>query len=176
MKKTIAIMATLFVSMTVNAQKLLQGDYPSLSGQTRINLVIDYSQMTIAKKSVADWLAFRQAEQPQYNATDELEKELKVAVQANLVKQVNDKLEKHGAFLVTDGSGNYTLTVYPKEVTRKGSNEDDCAICDKSGKCLVSFRIKGSGGIFGSMANLWGDGFKDSGKQLGMAMKKCFKK
>lgn len=176
MKKIVVMMAALFVTMTASAQKLLEGDYPSLSGQKRINLVIDYSQMKIAKMSVTDWLAYRQAEQPEYNAKDELEKELKVAVQENLVKRVNEKLVKYGAFLVTDNSAYYTLTVYPKDVAKKGNNEDDCTICDKSGKRLVSFQIKGSGGTFGSMGNLWGDGFKDSGRQLAKAMEKCFKK
>lgn len=176
MKKIVIMIAVLFTTMAANAQKVLEGAFPSLKGQTKINLVIDYSEIKIAGKSESDWLGYRQTEQPDYNAKDELEKDLKPTVQENLVEQTNEKLKKFNAFLVTDNSGEYTLKVTPKDVAKKGNNIDVCSILDKDGKVLVKFQIKGSGGTFGTMNNLWGDGFKDSGKQLGNAMVKCFKK
>ena len=50
-----------------------------------------------------------------------------------------------------------------------------CCILDEKGTVLVKFSVSGSGGTFGSMNNLWGDGYSDSGKSIANFVEKCFK-
>ena len=69
----------------------------------------------------------------------------------------------------------YTLVVRPLAVSKKGCNNNECSILDESGNVLVKFSASGSGGVFGSMANLWGDGYADSGKEIASFVAKCFK-
>ncbi len=176
MKKVLMMLAIMLVTLTANAQRIIEGTFPSLKGQTKINLVIDYSNLVIANMSIRDWLECRQAEQPDYSAVNELEKELKPTVQEKLVEQINKKLQKRNAYIVTNNSAEYTLNVAPHDVAKKGNNKNECSILDKEGKVLVKFVVSGKGGTFGSMSNLWGDGYKDSGKKLGGILADCFKK
>ena len=175
MKKTILLFAAMFFAVAMNAQQVIEGEFPSLVGEKKINLKIDYSQIRIDNKSVDEWLEFRQAEQPEYNAKSELETELKPTVYEEISGAINDKLKKHNAYVVADGA-NYTVLVQPKDVARKGNNTNICSILDKDGNILVKFTVKGSGGHWGSMSNLWGDGYENSGKSIAKALANCFKK
>lgn len=175
MKKMVLALASLFMVLTASAQKNVEGSFPSLKGVKKINLVVDYSEMQIDNKTVADWLEYRQAEQPKYDANKELDSELKPTVVEKLTDEINSKLKKSGAYVVTNNSADYTLRVKPISVAKKGNNTNECAILDKEGNVLVKFEIKGSGGTFGSMANLWGDGYEDTGKKLGGVVAKCMK-
>lgn len=82
------------VTLTTDAQKILDGAIPSLKGEGKINLKIDFSETKIDNKSIADWLEYRQATQPKYDAQKELEEELKPVVQEKILKILNNKLSK----------------------------------------------------------------------------------
>ncbi len=168
MKKIISLAAALLLTLCVNAQKVIfEGKAPSLKGEKKLNLVVDFSEMTIDDKNVADWLKARQAEQPEYDAKNELENELKPSVLEHVVDGVNSKLKSAKAYVVVNAKTDYTVVVKPLQIRRKGTNVNKCSVVDKNGNTLVVFEVKGKGGTFGSMANLWGDGYKDSGKNLG---------
>lgn len=175
MKKILFIALLLIATLGAKAQIVTKGDMPSLVGERKINVVFDYSQLTINQKSTTDWLQYRQADQPDYNAESELENELKPALQTAFVEQVNKKLERFGSFLVVDKNAKYTLTVYPQDVKKNGNNTTECVMTDKDGNHVVTFTVKGNGGKFGTMANLWGDGFKSVGKKVGALLVPCFK-
>ena len=151
MKKTALILMAIMVTLTTDAQKILDGAIPSLKGEGKINLKIDFSETKIDNKSIADWLEYRQATQPKYDAQKELEEELKPVVQEKILKILNNKLSK------------------------KGDNTNECYILDEDGNALVKFQIPGSGGHWGSMSNLWGDGYEDAAKSLASFILKCFK-
>lgn len=176
MKNLFLIATMLMISLSTLAQKIVSGQMPSLKGEIKINLVIDYSQMTIDSKSVDNWLEYRQAAQPDYNAEDELEKGLKPALKEAFVSQINKKLEKRGAYLAETKDANYTLILIPHNVRKKGDNINTCVITDKTDRELVSIEVKGDGGNFGSMSNLWGDGYSDTGEKMGSFLAKYFKK
>lgn len=176
MKNLFLTATMLVVALSTHAQKIFKGEMPSLKGEKKINLVIDYSKITIDDKTVSDWLEYRQAMQPDYNAKDELEKELKPALTEAFVTNVNKKLEKCGAYLADSKDANYTLILIPYNVKKKGDNMNTCVITDKTGKEIVSIDVKGSGGTFGSMSNLWGDGYSNTGGKLGSFLAKYFKK
>lgn len=177
MKKFMLIAAAMVMTLAANAQKVIyEGKAPSLKGERKINIKVDFSEMKIDKKDVADWLEARQAEQPEYNAKDELEKELKPAVNEKLVEGVNDKLKKVNAYLTTNANANYTVVVKPQQVAKKGNNVNKCLILDKSGNTVIAFELTGKGGTFGSMSNLWGDGYGDAGKELGKILLNYYKK
>lgn len=168
MKKIISLAAALLLTLCVNAQKVIfEGKAPSLKGEKKINLVVDFSEMTIDDKNVADWLKARQAEQPDYDAKNELENELKPSILEHVVDGVNSKLKSAKAYVAVNTKTDYTVVVKPLQIKRKGTNVNKCSVVDKNGNTLVAFEVKGKGGTFGSMANLFGDGYKDSGKNLG---------
>ncbi len=172
--KVLLLMAAMIVTLSANAQKILQGSKPSLKGEAKINLKLDLTDTRIDNKSIADWLEYRQAEQPDYNAKDELEKELKPEIQEKIVKELNDKLGKKGAFVTINGSAKYTLLVCPVSIKKNGKNTNECSILDENGNVLVKFLASGSGGTFGSMANLIGDGYENSGSKMASFVAKCF--
>lgn len=174
MRKILLFLIVIMVTLTVGAQKILEGTKPSLKGVNKIRLKIDFSETKIANKTVADWLEYRQASQPKYNAKNELENELKPAVQEKVIKSLNNKLSKKGAFVTLNSNAKYTLLVKPVSVSMKGDNTNDCYILDEFGNILVKFHISGSGGHWGTMSNLWGDGYEDSAKSIASFVVKCF--
>lgn len=175
MRKILLFLIVIMVTLTVGAQKILEGTKPSLKGVNKISLKIDFSETKIDNKTVADWLEYRQASQPKYNAKNELENELKPVVQEKVIKSLNDKLSKKGAFVTLNSNAKYTLLVKPVSVSMKGDNTNDCYILDEFGNILVKFHISGSGGHWGTMSNLWGDGYEDSAKSIASFVVKCFK-
>ena len=146
MRKVLFLLALMFVALSAGAQKVMEGTAPSLKGETKINVKIDFSETKIENKSIAEWLEYRQAEQPDYSA-----------------------------YVTLNGSAKYTLMVYPVSISKKGKNTNMCSLLDENGTALVKFSVSGSGGTFGSMANLWGDGYGDSGKKIASFVEKCFK-
>lgn len=175
MKKILLLLIVLAATIGASAQVVTKGDMPSLVGERKINVAFDYSAMTINSMSIADWLEYRQAEQPQYNAEYELESELKPSLTEEFVKAVNKKLARFSVFLVVSKEPRYTLTVVPQNVRRNGDNVTECVLTDKDGNHVATFTVDGSGGTFGSMANLWGDGFRSVGKKVGSLLVPCFK-
>ena len=175
MKKLFLMLLFAVICGSVSASNFDQNEPVSLKGETKIRLVIDYSEIKIDGKSEEDWLSYWQAEHPEYNAKDELENELKPTVQKNLVSNINDKIKKKGAYIVIDQETNFTITVVVAEVEKKGSNKCRVTITDKSGNEIKTLNVKGSGGIFGSMSNLWGDGFEETGEAIGKEIAKLFK-
>lgn len=175
MKRLLFIIMLLVALVGAQAQIVTKGDMPSLVGERKIGVVFDYSQMTINSLSVADWLDYRQTEQPAYNAEKELQNELKPSLQEAFVTAVNKKLARFSVFLVNGKNANYTLTVYPLNVRKNGNNMTECVMTDKAGNHVVTFTVEGNGGTFGTMANLWGDGYKSVGKKVGNLLVPCFK-
>lgn len=173
MRKILLFLIVIMVTLTVGAQKILEGTKPSLKGVNKIRLKIDFSETKIDNKTVADWLEYRQASQPKYNAKNELENELKPVVQEKVIKSLNNKLSKKGAFVTLNSNAKYTLLVKPVSVSMKGDNTNDCYILDEFGNILVKFHISGSGGHWGTMSNLWGDGYEDSAKSIASFVVKC---
>ena len=112
----------IMVTLTTDAQKILDGAIPSLKGEGKINLKIDFSETKIDNKSIADWLEYRQATQPKYDAQKELEEELKPVVQEKILKILNNKLSKKGAFVTINTNAKYTLSVKPISVSKKGDS------------------------------------------------------
>ena len=68
MRKILLFLAAIMVTLPMGAQKILEGTKPSLKGVNKINLKIDFSETKIDNKSIADWLEYRQASQPKYDA------------------------------------------------------------------------------------------------------------
>lgn len=120
MRKILLFLIVIMVTLTVGAQKILEGTKPSLKGVNKIRLKIDFSETKIDNKTVADWLEYRQASQPKYNAKNELENELKPVVQEKVIKSLNNKLSKKGAFVTLNSNAKYTLLVKPVSVSMKG--------------------------------------------------------
>jgi len=153
-------------SFSANAQQIISGSFSALRDVKAINVEVDWSVVSIAGMTVPDWINLRQAEQMEYDAQKEYETELKPAAN-EFVKTANERLMKQNCYLTKDASKEFTLVIRPRNIDRKGYQTLDCAIVKTAGsEPVVAFTIEGNGGRFGSMANLWGDGFKSSGKKF----------
>lgn len=69
----------IMVTLTTDAQKILDGAIPSLKGEGKINLKIDFSETKIDNKPIVDWLEYRQATQPKYDAQKSWRKSLNLS-------------------------------------------------------------------------------------------------
>lgn len=150
-------------------------DFSMLKKETKINVDYDWKSLTIEGKKVSAWLDYRQAEQPDWNARKELKDELKPQIE-EMVIAANKKLKNSNLFLKTKCVTKYTLKLIPQNITKKGYNVIKCQLIETSkNKIVQEFTIQGKGGVLGSMGNLWGDGFRDAGKQLANMIKKGLK-
>ena len=125
MRKILLFLIVIMVTLTVGAQKILEGTKPSLKGVNKISLKIDFSETKIDNKTVADWLEYRQASQPKYNAKNELENELKPVVQEKVIKSLNDKLSKKGAFVTLNSNAKSVTTLVCITFPRRKRGVDD---------------------------------------------------
>ncbi len=118
-------------------------------------------------------MRFGDAEQPNYDAHNELVNELKPRF-ADMAKEANEVMSKAQIYLfLNDDRQPYTIVVRPLRLDGHGNQTDIITIKDTStGEQIVQFQIKAKGGKFGSMSNLWGDGFRRAGKQLGKTLLK----
>jgi len=168
-KIIITVLLTVLFAGTAGAgntygTKKTEGSFAPLKGMTAFGYAEDWSQLLINGMEVSDWLDYRQFEQPEYDAKKELETELKPSIK-NLREALNEKLGGHIRF--TPGKAQtYKLTISPLNIDKKGNMILECVFSDNSGNQVVKFYVSGRGGTFGSMSNLWGDGFGSAGRRL----------
>ncbi len=186
MRKIIVLLLTAMVAVSASAQiksKLdrldnifkpsadkvtFAGDITALKGMASMQVVEDLSKITISGLDIDHWLKFRQAEQPDYNAKNEWENELRPSFRAVFVPFANEALIKVPFVLSEDIQTDTILVMEPHEVNRNGDCNIVCYVRRKgSTDNLVTFYIQSRGGVFGSMSNLWGDGLKSAGKRFG---------
>lgn len=176
MKKILILSMMLLGALTIQARGETEGSLAALKGETKMKVVEDWTETKIAGRTLADWLQFRQAEQPEYNAKEEWEDELKPRLMKDLPSAANDKLKNSNFFLTKEGDAKYVMTIHPVSVERKGNCVIEFTIQEtKTDRQIARFTITGSGGTFGTMSNLWGDGFKSAGKRLGTMIAKALK-
>ena len=125
----------------------------------------DFSKALIDEKlNEAEWAAL--------NGEDKWE-EAKQEALDRIVKLMNDKMSKSRITFVqerltkTENSifkTNYTLYIIPYTYSKKGNNKSLFVIKNnKTGEELGSVAAIGYGGSFGSLGNLLGDGYENSG-------------
>jgi len=146
------------------------GSFKELAGVHAFTFAEDWSQITINGMSTSEWLEARQFEQPEFDAKKELDTELKPAMK-ELRGALVEKLQGEIRFTNEEGP-DYKLTITPLSIDKKGNMILQCTIGRASGGQVVKFYVKGKGGTFGSMGNLWGDGFESAGKNLAKILKK----
>lgn len=174
MKKVLLLMIAILSGVTMYASDDAMAEaFYRLRGQKKFNIVVDWSQYTINGLNEEDWMRFRDTEQPNYDAHNELVNELKPRF-ADMAKEANEVMSKAQIYLfLNDDRQPYTIVVRPLRLDGHGNQTDIITIKDTStGEQIVQFQIKAKGGKFGSMSNLWGDGFRRAGKQLGKTLLK----
>lgn len=153
-------------AMSARDNTIVQGSFQALKGVTKFNVEIDWSYLHINGLSPQDWIKYRNAEQPSYDAEKEFETELKPRWM-EMVKSCNEKLSKKNIFLLPEATEQpFKIIISPHNIDKKGNLEALCSIVDSDGEVIVKFALAGRGGIFGTMGNLWGDGFRSAGKNL----------
>ncbi len=138
-----------------------------LKGEHSVSYVVDWKDLTVAGFSPKEWIQMRQAEQPEYNAKNEYEKELLPRIN-DFVSKANQELQNVNLFLTSEKGRKYTVFLRPQNIARKGNNSIVCSFVETAtGRVMTEFVVNGKGGTFGSMSNLWGDGMKSAGKKFG---------
>ena len=178
-KRTFLLMSVLMlgtIAMNASDNIVVEGSFANVKGISKFNIEIDWTYLHVNGLNPEEWIRYRNAEQPAYDAEREYERELKPRW-ANMVMSANEKLNKKQIFLLPNAiEQEYTIIVSPHDIDKKGNLEAFCAIVNRNGKVLVKFALTGRGGIFGTMGNLWGDGFKSAGKNLAKVLDKNLKK
>ncbi|MCH4148332.1 MAG: hypothetical protein LKF33_07880 [Prevotella sp.] len=173
MKKFILMTTALLMALTVNAQDQMEGNLSEIAGQKRLNVVEDWSQIKICDMDLEAWYKFRNTEQPDYNAQNEYKDELQPRLKDDMLTEANKRLNKKQLYLTRESELKYTLVITPLNINKKGDQTVKCTVKEtKSGRQVASFTLIGNGGTFGSMSNLWGDGFRSSGQKLAKVLLK----
>ncbi len=163
--------------LNISSQGLISGTLEPLKDIHIANVIVDWSKVLIDDKTEKKWLESREQERPQYDAVEELEKELKQQVIMKFIPASNDITKNKGFKLVRNKKTTISLKIIPLKVKRNGAN-----VCQfeffytDSEESFATIELKSDSGIFGSMSNLWADGFRNAGVNFGGFMKKEIKK
>lgn len=172
----IAMFMLSIMAINANDNVIVQGSFEKLQGVNKFNIEIDWTNIHINGLTPGEWIRYRNAEQPAYDAEEEYQHELKPSWH-KIVESVNDKLNGKQIYVLPNSpEQEYTIIVSPHQIDKKGNLEAFCSIVNKDGEALVTFALVGKGGIFGTMSNLWGDGFKSAGKNLAETLQKYLHK
>lgn len=159
MKKLFLILALTLICTELKAQDLGQ-----LKNETRLNVMIDYSDVLINGLTIEE---FEQTENDWVKDAPSIYSKFIDAFNKKVKYLVGGKIKKSV----------YTLNVHPLVIKRNGDTEAYFTISDVNGnEYYRSQEIKASGGTFGSQLNLMGDGMKSLGKKIGGEVKKLIKK
>ena len=165
------LMLSVFV-MSARDNIVVEGSFAKIQGIKRFNIEVDWTNIHINGLTPGEWIRYRNSEQPSFDAEEEFQSELKPRW-SDMVASSNEKLNKKQVYLLPDASElKYKLIVSPHQIDRNGNLEAFCTIVNKNDEVLVKFVLTGKGGIFGTMSNLWGDGFKSAGKNLAKILEK----
>jgi len=182
MKKITILSILLFFVLSLNAAdkidvKSIEGSFDALTGVKEFTFVEDWSRTYIEDLPLMDWARDRADKNDRFDVS-KMDTELKPEIRV-MRTTANDKLKGSGIRLLPSASDiptkDYLLVVAPLSIEEDGDQIDECVIKNSAGQQIVKFYIEASGGTFGSMSNLWGDGFKDAGKKLAKILKKNLK-
>ena len=168
--KKLFLLALVLVSLSCNAQKVLSGSFELPAGEKYFYLDWDCSQTLFESKfNEKEWRAIH---------GDDWEKAKKEVIEM-IMRDLNNSMGKISIIAVLPGSelkGTCTLFVCPQKLDRKGNNKSVYILKDANGTELGKAEFKGSGGHWGSFANLIGDGYENAGSKLASLFKKYNKK
>ena len=160
------------VSTFAGNNLIAKGSFDTIKDVRKFNVEVDWSYLHVAGYLPADWIVFRNNQQPEYDAEKELNEEL--MPQWQYISEVaNDKLNKKRVYFFPNSTDEeYTIIVTPHQIDKRGNMEGFCSIVNRQNELIVKFVLTGKGGRFGTMSNLWGDGFKSAGKNLANILQK----
>ncbi len=171
MKKFIFLVLSFLAVNTMNAQKLISGDFSVLKSEKFLKVAWDYSETIIEKQySESEWEKIRDPGEWE-NAKEE--------AMDVVLENMNDALEKTTLRVVgldRDFEVKYVLYIKPIELDKKGNNRSDFILIEKeTDKEVARLNIKGDGGHWGTLSNLLGDGFEESARSVGKYIRKVLK-
>ena len=164
------VLALLGLSLSGNAQKVLNGSFELPADEKYLALDWDCSQTLFEKKyTEREWIAVK---------GDDWDKAKKEVIEM-IVGDMNKNMGKTRIIAVLPGSelhGSYTLYICPQKLDSKGNNKSTYILKDAKGNELGKAEFTGDGGRWGTFANLIGDGYENAGKKLASLIKKYNKK
>lgn len=167
MKKIFKLLPVLFCIAVSALPSFAKNKIPNLSGQTKMLVVIDTSGMTINNMSVSDWLVYRQADQPDWDARAELDKEI-IPVLPRIVFEANKWTSNRGLALTLKEETEYKLVLKIIEIDTDGDFTSEGTFYNTvTGEEIGHLTLEGEGGVFGRMGNLFGDSCENAGRRLG---------
>lgn len=176
MKKFCFLFVVLLVSVRMSGQNLInyEGKFTLPESEKYVKLDFDFSETVFEKKyNEKDWNLVVGKEEWEEAKQEALER---------IVKMMNEKMTGSRIIFVTDEmieSGNYnivsnyTLFILPVKLNKKGKNYSNFVLkCNATGEVLGTAETAGGGAHFGSLGNMLGDGYENSGPAVAKIIRK----
>ncbi|MDR1120966.1 MAG: hypothetical protein LBM08_08615 [Dysgonamonadaceae bacterium] len=163
---------TLFAVTTVfsiSAQKLREGNLDFLKGETKLNIVFDYSNLKIEGRSEEYYIEKNGIKWKENwdNAKNEFFEKFVRNVNLKLIEK--EKQLRCGNFL----DSKYQATVRVLELDNDKDMDAEIIIAQMdNNQILARLTLTGKAGSFGTMTNLVGDAMKDAGEKIGKLLVK----
>jgi hypothetical protein len=166
---------TLIISTICNAQTLEKGSLSFLNGETKLNVVIDYSKGNIKGMTEEEFIKASCATAREGDGwRDVWNNKAKSELKAKFIFTMNSGMVGSGLYGGNYDDAKYTLTIVIFSIDARGTTIAD-AIITETGKSgvLAKTRINGKGGRIGTFVNLTGDGFKRAGTHMASIIRKA---
>lgn len=153
--RKLLLLLTLFISLTVSAQKITRGSFVSLAKEKRVSVKFDYSESKI------DYVPF--------DVFLESEENWDSGYRDIVLKFVKAANQYGGGMTYSskEEADNYTLVFKAKKVDRDGETSGSLILLDKDGNIEgIADGFNANGGKFGSQMNLMGDAAERLGKKV----------
>ena len=153
--RKLLLLFTLFISLTMSAQKITHGSFASLTKEKRVSVKFDYTESKI------DYVPF--------DVFLESEENWDSGYRDIVLKFVKAANQSGGGITYSskEEADNYKLVFKAKKVDRDGETSGSLVLLDKDGNIVgIADGFNANGGKFGSQMNLMGDAAERLGKKV----------
>jgi hypothetical protein len=169
MKKVNFMTLCLMLSiMSVHAQKLKEGSLAFLNGEKELNIVFDFTGALIDNKSEKDFVdiqGVRKGDEWKTKWENSTKKGFYILF---LVKFNEHLIGKHELRGGSFPNATYQATIRINKIDSDGEVRGEAVFTQaNSTELLARVKINGDGGRWGSLENLFGDGFEKAGDKFG---------
>lgn len=165
---TIVSLCLLLFCQNIQAQKIKKGDLDFLKNQKEIHLVFDWSNVIIDNKTEEDFVDIKAI-----NSREDWKNEWYTTIKKGF--ELKFKAATNGIFIETLDmkvgdypNANVTALIKLQRIDSDGEVYASVIFSNNnSDEPIITVKINGDGGMWGTVENLFGDGFTKAGISLG---------
>lgn len=154
-KRMMLVALISLLMMPIMAQRVTEGSFRSLKGETTVQVAIDYSEAMIKGMTLEDYAVY-----------EERWEQGKKEILVKFVDELNDRMQ--GRMVATiSNKPRYLLVAHVVYVDGDGNTQGYITLQDANGKTVAkAVGFRGKGGKFGTHINLMGDGIESFAKSV----------